>query len=214
MEKISFHNVVPFVFRNSGVVDTDIWNADISFEKDTRYLIQASSGKGKSTFCSYVTGYRCDYVGDIAFDEHDISRFKTSHWTDIRKNHISLLYQELRLFTELTAMENVEIKNRLTHHRTAETIKSWFERLGIADKIDENIGKMSYGQQQRVALIRALVQPFDFIILDEPISHIDDDNAARMWELLDEELTASGAGCIVTSIGKHFNTNYSKTLRL
>lgn len=214
MEEISFHNVIPSVFKASGVSDTDIWGADITFKKGLRYLIKAASGRGKSTFCSYITGYRRDYTGIIRFDGNDISAFKTAQWNGVRKLHISLLYQELRLFTELTAFENVEIKNRLTRYQSADVIKSWFERLGIADKMNENVGRMSYGQQQRVALIRTLVQPSDFIILDEPISHIDDENAARMYELIDEELRKSGAGCVVTSIGKHFDADYTKTIRL
>lgn len=73
---------------------------------------------------------------------------------------------------------------------------------------------MSYGQQQRVALIRALVQPFDFILLDEPISHLDDANARVMGEIVMEEGRRQGAGIIMTSIGKHIDLDYDKILRL
>ena len=62
---------------------------------------------------------------------------------------------------------------------------------------------LSFGQQQRVAFIRSLCQPFDFIFLDEPISHLDDENSAIMSQLLMEETEKQGAGVIVTSIGKH-----------
>ena len=80
-------------------------------------------------------------------------------WVDVRKHSLSHLFQELRLFPELTAYENVEIKNKLTGFKTAKQIAEWFEMLGIADKMDAKIGRMSFGQQQRVAMIRALVQP-------------------------------------------------------
>ena len=73
---------------------------------------------------------------------------------------------------------------------------------------------MSFGQQQRVAMIRALVQPFDFILVDEPISHLDDTNSRIMGELLMQEAKAQGAGVIVTSIGKHMPLDYEKTYRL
>jgi ABC transporter, ATP-binding protein len=86
--------------------------------------------------------------------------------------------------------------------------------LGIGDKKDALIGEMSYGQQQRVALMRALVQPYDFIVLDEPISHLDDQNAAIMGEIVMEEARRQGAGVIMTSIGKHIPLNYEKTVRL
>ena len=73
---------------------------------------------------------------------------------------------------------------------------------------------MSFGQQQRVAMMRALVQPFDFILADEPISHLDDNNSRIMGQILMEEARRQGAGVIVTSIGKHIDLDYERTLRL
>ena len=168
----------------------------------------------RARFAVIYLGYRNDYSGQVLFDGHDTRAFRTSQWTDVRKSHVSLLFQELRLFPELTAWENVEIKNRLTSHTAAETIRRWFDMLGIGDKKDALIGEMSYGQQQRVALMRALVQPYDFIVLDEPISHLDDQNAAIMGEIVMDEARRQGAGVIMTSIGKHIPLNYEKTVRL
>ena len=85
---------------------------------------------------------------------------------------------------------------------------------GIADKINVKAGKLSFGQQQRVAFIRALCQPFDFLFLDEPISHLDDDNSRIMGELIIAEAKAQGAGVIATSIGKHIELPYNHTLQL
>ena len=133
---------------------------------------------------------------------------------DIRQRNISHLFQELRLFPELTALENVEIKNKLTNFKTQAEIKSWFERLGIADKLDAKVGRMSFGQQQRVAMIRALVQPFDFLLADEPISHLDDTNSAIMADIMMSEAKRQGAGVIVTSIGKHMELDYDQTFKL
>ena len=132
----------------------------------------------------------------------------------MRKSHISHLFQELRLFPELTAMENVEIKNKLTGFKSRRQIEQWFEMLGIADKMDAKIGRMSFGQQQRVALIRSLVQPFDFLLADEPISHLDDDNSRIMGEIMMQEAKSQGAGVIVTSIGKHIDLDYERVLKL
>lgn len=214
MDNIQFQNVVPHVFQSRDNSDSEIWGKDVTFQKGHLYLLESASGRGKSTFCSYLLGYRNDYSGQVLFDGHDTKVFRSSQWTDVRKLHVSLLFQELRLFPELTAWENVEIKNRLTSHTAAETIRSWFDMLGIGDKKDALIGEMSYGQQQRVALMRALVQPYDFIVLDEPISHLDDQNAAIMGEIVMEEARRQGAGVIMTSIGKHIPLNYEKTVRL
>ncbi len=214
MEKIVFNDVLPHVFASRNDLVSEVWRQDVTFEKGHLYLVEAASGKGKSTFCSYAIGYRHDYTGRISFDNRDTKTLKTADWVDIRGRHVSHLFQELRLFPELTAYENVEIKNKLTHFKTRKEIEEWFEMLGIADKKDAKIGRMSFGQQQRVAMMRALVQPFDFIIADEPISHLDDTNSKIMGDIMMKEAGRQGAGVIVTSIGKHIELNYERTFRL
>lgn len=214
MDKIQFNSVIPKVFSQLPSLESEVWNTDITFEKGHLYLIEADSGKGKSTFCSYIVGYRHDYSGQVLFDAQDTKGFKVSEWVNIRKNRISHLFQELRLFPELTAFENVQIKNKLTNFKSENQIKTWFEALGIAEKLDVKVGLLSFGQQQRVAMIRALVQPFDFILADEPISHLDDKNSEIMGQIMLEEAQAQGAGVIVTSIGKHMNLNYERIFKL
>ncbi|MCI6839375.1 MAG: ATP-binding cassette domain-containing protein [Prevotella sp.] len=214
MDKIFFNSVLPSVFSKRSDLCSEIWNSETCFDKGHLYLVEAESGKGKSTFCSYILGYRHDYSGDIRFDDVDISSLGVSQWVEIRQRHISHLFQELRLFPELTAWENVEIKNNISHFHDSATIKRWFDALGIADKVDSKIGNMSFGQQQRVAMIRALSQPFDFIVVDEPISHLDDANAAVMGDIMMAEAKRQGAGVIVTSIGKHMNLDYEKIIKL
>ncbi len=206
--------VVPQVFSQRSDLNSEVWGQNIAFERGRLYLVEADSGKGKSTFCSYIVGYRHDYSGQIRFDDKDIKTLSVAQWVDHRKCHVSHLFQELRLFPELTAMENIQIKNALTRHKSEAQIKAWFEALGIGDKLDAKIGRMSFGQQQRVALIRALVQPFDFLLADEPISHLDDHNAASMADIMMTEARAQGAAVIVTSIGKHMDLPYEKTYHL
>lgn len=214
MDKIQFNSVIPKVFSQLPSLESEVWNTDITFEKGHLYLIEADSGKGKSTFCSYIVGYRHDYSGQVLFDAQDTKGFKVSEWVNIRKKHISHLFQELRLFPELTAFENVQIKNKLTNFKSENQIKAWFEALGIEEKLDVKVGLLSFGQQQRVAMIRALVQPFDFILADEPISHLDDKNSEIMGKIMLDEAQAQGAGVIVTSIGKHMNLNYERIFKL
>lgn len=214
MEKIKFDNVLPDVFAGKLDLQSDVWKRELDFSKGKKYLIEADSGRGKSTFCSYIIGYRKDYSGKIMFDDVDASNMNIKIWTDARRFNLSYVFQELRLFPELTAFENVEIKNRLTKFKSKEDISIWFERLGIADKTDEKVRFMSFGQQQRVAMMRALAQPFDFIIADEPISHLDDGNSRTMGRIMEEEAESQGAGIIITSIGKHIEMQYDSILKL
>ena len=214
MNSIHFKYVIPQVFASREQQDSEIWQQDVVFEKDRVYLVEADSGKGKSTFCSYIQGYRNDFSGQLLFDDVDVRSLKVKDWVAIRERHISLLFQELRLFPELTAMENVEIKNKLTGFKSRVQIDEWFDMLGISDKRDAKVGRMSFGQQQRVAMIRALVQPVDFRLADEPISHLDDSNSDIMGKILMEEAKMQGAGVIITSIGKHMNLDYDKIIKL
>lgn len=214
METIQFHSVLPQVFSQRTDLESEIWNQDVSFEKGHLYLVEADSGKGKSTFCSYILGYRHDYCGSVMFDNEVTAQYQVKDWVEMRKCHISHLFQELRLFPELTAMENVEIKNKITDFQSKEQILKWFDMLGIADKVDAKIGRMSFGQQQRVAMIRSLCQPFDFILADEPISHLDDNNSRIMGDIMMTEAKRQGAGVVVTSIGKHMDLPYEKVVRL
>lgn len=214
MNNIQLVNTLPNVFQNRMDIGSDIWQKDITFEKGKTYLLEANSGTGKSSLCSYIYGYRRDYQGQILFDGEDISQYTIAQWTSVRKKHISLLWQELRLFPELTALENVQIKNKLTGMQKKKQILEWFDILGITDKQDVKIGQMSLGQQQRVALIRSLCQPFDFLFVDEPISHLDDANSEIMGRVMMAEAKKQGAGIVATSIGKHIELPYDQVFNL
>ena len=214
MNSIVLDNTLPNVFLGRGDTRSDIWRQQVTLEKGKTYLVEAGSGTGKSSLCSFIIGYRKDYDGKILFDSLDSRKLSTSDWTQLRQRHISLLFQELRLFPELTAMENVEIKNSLTGFKTRKEIEGWFETLGIADKMQSPVRLLSFGQQQRVAMIRALVQPFDFLLADEPISHLDETNSKVMADIMMDEARRQGAGVVITSIGKHMDLPYNKTLCL
>ena len=214
MDYIRLHNVIPEIFAHRKDIHSDIWLHDVTLERGKRYLIEAASGTGKSSLCSYLYGQRGDYRGDIYFDSDNAATITTRRWSDIRQRHISILFQDLKLFGELTALENVQIKNNITQTQSIEQIRVWFDELGIGDKLHSRIDRMSYGQQQRVALIRALCQPYSFLLLDEPISHLDDNNSNTMRDIILREAERQGAAIIVTSIGKHMDIDYDKHLRL
>lgn len=214
MNSIHLRQTLPQVFADRDAILSDVWHQDIIFHKEKRYLIEAASGTGKSSLCSYIYGYRRDYQGIINFDGRNIRSLSVNEWVDIRKHSLSILFQELRIFPELTALENVQLKSRLTNYKKKKEILALFEALGITDKVNEQAAKLSFGQQQRVAFIRSLCQPFDFIFLDEPVSHLDDENGAIMSRLLTEEAERQGAGIIVTSIGKHLQLEYDFSYKL
>lgn len=214
MQQIELINTLPNVFADRSATPGDVWEKRLSLQRGKRYLISAESGTGKSSLCSFIYGYRHDYSGTIAFDGTDIRSFSRQQWCDLRCRQLAYLFQELRLFGELTALENVQLKNRLTGFKSAQAITALFERLGVAEKMHEPVAQLSIGQQQRVAIIRTLCQPYEFIILDEPVSHLDEANNDIVAHLVTEEAHQQGAGVIATSVGNHLKLQADVMLKL
>ena len=218
MESITLSELLPEVFsspdHNPTVRDSEIWIREVAFDRGCRTQITAASGTGKSSLLAYIYGRRSDYLGNIYFDGKDIRTPSIADWCDLRCRTLAMLPQEPELFPELTALENVDIKNRLTDFRQQKWIADAFEALGIADRMNFPAGKMSVGQQQRVAIIRTLCQPFDFLLLDEPVSHLDADANAAVATLVEQTASQLGAGVIATSVGNHLKLCFTTRLSL
>lgn len=211
---ITLDHTIPAVFDDAEVRASEVWLRRLELCRPTSYLVEAASGMGKSSLCSFIYGARSDYRGTVSIDGRDIRSFTASELAVLRQRHLSLVPQELRLFPSLTAIENVMVKNRLTDRYDERQIRLMFDRLGITSRIDTPVGRMSLGQQQRVAVIRALCQPFDFILLDEPVSHLDSASNAAVAALIGETAHANDASVIITSIGNRLSLETDKTIRL
>ncbi len=214
IERIEISNVVPAVFAGADLSGSEIWARDVVFEPGRRFLISAESGTGKSSLCSFIYGYRRDFTGDIKFGTRNVRSLSVAEWCDIRRRGIAYLPQDMRLFGELTSLENVELKNGLTGHKTRAQIVQMLEQVGLADKVNSLVSRMSIGQQQRVAIVRALCQPFRFLILDEPVSHLDETNNAVIATLVEREAQAQGAAVIATSVGNNVKLKADKEFKL
>ena len=164
MDTIQVNHVLPYFISDTGVPVSEIWHKEVRFSRNKQYLVSASSGAGKSSLLSYIFGERTDYSGDFLYDDVSGNAMKTSEWTQLRTSVISCVFQGLRLFPELTAFENVSIKNQLTGHKTDEEIKQMFVEAGLENKMNEKVARLSFGQQQRIAVIFSAdgrtVQPF------------------------------------------------------
>lgn len=208
MDCITLRNLLPLVFRgmeNTETIRTSrIWEVpSFTIAKGCRMCVQAESGSGKSSLLSFIYGNRSDYSGTICFDSTDIRTIGAAAWCRIRTRSIALLPQEMRLFPRLTAMENICLKNDLTAHKTKAEIEELLDRLGILEKKNVPVEHLSVGQQQRVAIVRAVCQPFDFIFLDEPVSHLDRRNNLIAARIIEEEASRLGAGIVSTSVGNN-----------
>jgi ABC-type lipoprotein export system ATPase subunit len=197
---IEFKDVFPNVFSELSLEGSDVWKNSLLFEKGKKYLVQAESGGGKSSMLSYIYGERQDYQGSINFENININSFKNKDWTNIRNSKLSIVFQGLRLFGEISVLENIQLKNSLTNHKTEDGIRSMLDKMEIGDKIDKFASTLSFGQRQKVAVIRSLCQPFEFLLLDEPFSHLDERNRKLISELILTECKSQQSGLIVTTL--------------
>ncbi len=194
------HQVVPKPLEGNFLPES-IWGRETCFKAGKHYLVKASSGKGKSTLIAYLSGTRSDYSGTMLLDGKDARQFSLNDWARWRREHVAIVFQDLRLFDELSVRDNIAIKQQLQTKVSNEEVLSMLEQLGIDHLIDQPVRTLSMGQQQRVALVRALVQPFHWLLLDEPFSHLDAENTLKMETLIQTYCDKNRAGIILTSLG-------------
>jgi ABC-type lipoprotein export system ATPase subunit len=212
--KIVLNRVMPIPLASIRHSSESIWGNYVEINHGEKILLNASSGKGKSTFTLTTIGLRNDYSGTVAYNDTDVKTFTPNDWALIRQEKVAVVFQDLQLFPKLTVGENLLIKNSLNPVYSEQEIRKMLERLEIEDKWEQQCSLLSMGQQQRVAIIRAMCQPFELLILDEPFSHLDEENTQRSFSMINERCDQQGAGFVLTTLGDDHKFNYDKELKL
>jgi len=214
--QIELRNVVPVPLKDKFVQRaSDVWNAGIIFKQGERIKIKAPSGTGKTTLVHILYKLRSDYEGDVLLDNKNSRHIEDDALAIIRQQEMSIIFQDLRLFPNLTARENIELKRVLqAPFCESSTIDTMAEQLGVTHILNQRAGLCSYGEQQRLAIIRALVQPFSWLIMDEPFSHLDQANIGRAVALIDAECAKRNAGFILTDLDEDNHFAYTRQLAL
>lgn len=211
---ITFQKIMPIPLASIEHGPESIWGKEIELQAGKKIMLNASSGKGKSTFTHTIFGLRRDFAGKLMYDQTDITGFSPDEWTTIRKEKISVVFQDLQLFNNLSVKENLHIKNNLCQVFSDAELFEMLEMLEIGNKWDQSCGLLSMGQQQRVAIIRALCQPFKWLILDEPFSHLDKENSQRCLKLINKRCDELQAGFVLTTLGDSYDFTYDQELKL
>ncbi len=209
---------------------SDIWQQDFELLPQKKYLISAQSGKGKSTFTHILYGLRKDYTGEILWHDKNIAKNQKNNdqntqkialnsllpadWGMLRQRKMSIVFQDLRLFLELTALENIILKNELTNTLSLKEIQDLAKKLNIMHVLHRKASTLSYGERQRVAIIRALAQPFELLLLDEPFSHLDNANIDIAQQIILDYAQKNNASILMTTLGMTYNMNFDKVFNL
>ena len=194
---------------------SDVWNTSRVFGQGKWIKIKAPSGTGKTTLVHMLYRLRHDYEGRISWGDHLLTSITAAGLASLRQQKISIVFQDLRLFPHLTARENIELKRVLqTPYYNTEMIDEMAEELGITHILHQRAGLCSYGEQQRVAIIRSLMQPFEWLIMDKPFSHLDRANTAKAVALIARECSKRKAGMVITDLDEDQHFAYTDELTL
>ncbi|MFL5787801.1 MAG: ATP-binding cassette domain-containing protein [Flavisolibacter sp.] len=197
---IQLHDLLPSYFKEERKQSSEIWGKELHFNKGEYIKIVAPSGRGKTSLMHFLFGIRKEYSGSVNYDEQVITALNPEDFASYRNSLISIVFQDMRLFPNQTVYENIEIKRQLNPYHSSDMIFTMAERLGIGDKLNSKCSTCSYGEQQRVAIIRALMQPYDFLLLDEPFSHLDEENSQIAMKLMLEESEKRKAAIIFADL--------------
>jgi len=177
------------VFRTEEVETTALNNVDLHVEKSEFVAIMGPSGCGKSTLLNIVGLLDNPSSGRFVFDGIDVSLYKESQRTNLRKGKIGFVFQSFNLIDELTVYENVELPLIYLGLKVSEReqlVKAVLERMKIGHRRNHFPQQLSGGQQQRVAIARAVVAGPRLILADEPTGNLDSKNGLEVMKLLSE----------------------------
>ncbi len=213
---LSLHNVVPTPLKDKVLQQgSDVWNRTVSFSAGQWTKIKAPSGTGKTTLIHSLYKLREDYTGKIEWDGMHVQQLPAEQLAQYRQEKISIIFQDLRLFPNLTSFENIELKRVLQKpYCDQEKIFSMATELGVQHILHQKAGICSYGEQQRVAIIRALIHPFSMLVMDEPFSHLDQANTAKAAALIMKECKERNASFIITDLDDDDHFPYDQILNL
>jgi ABC-type lipoprotein export system ATPase subunit len=214
---IELNNLMPAPLRDKPALQrSGIWGREVSFKPGNFIKIKAPSGTGKTTLVHYLYHIRYDYTGKVLVNGKPWQEYDDAALATIRQRQISIIFQDLRLFDQLTAFENIELKRVMLPdpYCGPDKISEMAARLQVAHVLQQSAATLSYGERQRIAIIRALMQPFQWLLMDEPFSHLDEENARRAAALIEEECRARNAGFMLTDLDQDQRFAYHEQYQL
>jgi len=163
-----------------------IHGINLSINDGDFIAISGRSGSGKSTLLYLLSTLDQPTSGTLVIDDKDTSTFSVEALHNFRNTEVGFVFQFHYLLPELTALENVLLPARKTHQHEEKTeyAKSLFEEFEIPDKWHKFPSQLSGGEQQRVAIIRALIMQPKYLFADEPTGNLDSQNADNVMNLL------------------------------
>jgi putative ABC transport system ATP-binding protein len=200
---------------------------ELRIERGESVFLRGPSGSGKSTLLGLIGGVLNPREGRISICGTDMTSLSSGRRDKMRADHLGIIFQQLNLLPYLSIIQNVTLPCRFstirarrasntTNRAVTDTARNLIKELGLDETfLERKVGSLSIGQQQRVAVARALIGGPDLIIADEPTSALDSDNRDRFIELLDTQRKRFECSLLFVShdlsLAKHFDRSIDLT---
>jgi putative ABC transport system ATP-binding protein len=182
-------NSLTKTFGEGGTRVNAVRGLDLELERGEIVLVMGPSGSGKTTFLSMLGGLLRATSGEIWIDGTNIAALGERELPPFRARTFGFIFQDFNLVAALSARENVEVALNIAGERgrkARERARSLLESMGLADRLDFPVEKLSGGEKQRVAIARAIANQPALILADEPTANLDSHHGAETMRLLRE----------------------------
>ena len=210
--QIELQSLRPHPIPDRFIPESEVWEKNLRIKRGAKCLLAAQSGKGKSTLLHVLYGLRRDFSGEALLEGLSVLSRTAGEWETLRKRRISLLFQDLKLFPRLSARDNLELIPETNPE--APPLDEMLGQVGMEPFVDQPVETLSFGQRQRIALLRSLRKPFELLLLDEPFSHLDEENTKRACRLIAETIERNQATLILSSLGDEPPIKFDERFRL
>jgi putative ABC transport system ATP-binding protein len=176
--------------------------AELAVEPGQWIALLGRSGSGKSTLLNLLSGIDLPDRGEVVVGEAAINRLSERERTLFRRRRIGFVFQFYNLIPTLTVLENLLLPLELTGGATPDgraRAREFLERVGLADRAASYPDRLSGGEQQRVAVVRALIHRPSLVLADEPTGNLDSETGRQVLELFDSLVRGTGASMVLVT---------------
>jgi putative ABC transport system ATP-binding protein len=184
-------------FRNGRLETPVLFDVNLEIRRGEFIAIMGPSGCGKSTLMHILGLMLSPTSGEVYIDDCETTDLKKNDRARLRREKIGFVFQRFNLLPTLTAKQNIAIAERIRGHQLDGQISHALESVGMTDKADYKPGQLSIGQQQRIAIARAISHRPELILADEPTGNLDSANSERILQLFREVHQQSGVTVVM-----------------
>ncbi|MEQ1527868.1 MAG: ABC transporter ATP-binding protein [Methylococcales bacterium] len=189
-------------YQESGRQHEIFSDLNLQIQRGEFIVLLGRSGSGKSTFLNLLSGIEPPDTGSVVINGTNITDLSEHKRTLFRRHHIGFVFQAYNLIPTLTVMENLllplELIKRVTRQDRLE-VAELLEKLDFAGRLDSYPDRLSGGEQQRIAIARALIHKPDVVFADEPTGNLDLDTGKQVLDLLDTLVKKAGKTMVMAT---------------